>query len=288
MDQFTISGFSDEIDPKIKMQFTHLKKLGISYFEPRNIDGVNISDLTEDAAKKLKEQMDLFGIKASSIGSPIGKIKITDDFMPHLEKLKHTITIAKILETNYIRVFSFYLPEHETPESYREEVISRMRAMTRLAEQEGVVLLHENEKGIYGDIAPRCKVILESVNSPNLRAVFDPANFIQCGQKVYPDAYEMIRPYIVYMHVKDALENGHVVPAGTGEGNWKSLLCALKESGYRGFLSLEPHLGDFCGLSDLEHGEMMQGLEASDATKFSLAYTKLVEILKEVDPLWNK
>ena len=231
MDQFTISGFSDEIDPKIKTQFTHLKKLGISYFEPRNIDGINISDLTEDAAKKLKEQMDLFGIKASSIGSPIGKIKITDDFMPHLEKLKHTITIAKILETNYIRVFSFYLPEHETPESYREEVISRMRAMTRLAEQEGVVLLHENEKGIYGDIAPRCKGILESVNSPNLRAVFDPANFIQCGQKVYPDAYEMIRPYIVYMHVKDALENGHVVPAGTGEGNWKSLLCALKESG---------------------------------------------------------
>lgn len=288
MDRFVISGFSDEIDPQIKTQFTNLKKLGISYYEPRNIDGTNISDLTKDAAKKLKEQMNLFGIKASSIGSPIGKIRITDDFVPHLEKLKHTIEIAKILDTNYIRVFSFYIPENEAPDRYREEVISRMRAMTCLAEQENVILLHENEKGIYGDIAPRCKEILESVNSPNLRAVFDPANFIQCGQKVYPDAYEMIRPYLAYMHVKDALENGHVVPAGMGVGNWKSLIDALKNSGYQGFLSLEPHLGDFCGLSDLENGEMMQGLEASDATKFSLAYTKLLEVLEEVDPLWNK
>ena len=288
MNQFIISGFSDEIDPKINKQFAHLNKLGISYFEPRNVDGTNISDLSEEAAKELKQRMDATGIQVSSIGSPIGKIKITDAFMPHLEKLKHTIKLAKILGTKYIRVFSFYMPENEDPAIYKDEVINRMRAMTHVAEQEGIILLHENEKGIYGDIASRCKELLESVNSPNLRAVFDPANFIQCGQKVYPDAYEALRPYVVYVHVKDALASGSVVPAGMGEGKWKTLIQALKDSGYQGFLSLEPHLGNFQGLSDLENNEAMQGLDASTPAKFTLAYTSLIKILEEVDPLWKK
>ena len=281
--KYHISGFSDEIDSDIKVQFEHLNKLGIKYFEPRGINGTNISALTLDEAKQLKETMDKYGINASSIGSPIGKIGIKDEFEPHLEKLAHTIEIAKILGTKYIRVFSFFIPKEDDPAIYRDEVMARMKAMTALAGREGVILLHENEKDIYGDIAVRCKDILDTVDSQNLRAVFDPANFVQCGQVTYPDAYEMLKDHVVYMHIKDALfADNSVVPAGHGDGRVRDILQALSDRDYEGFLSLEPHLGSFDGLGDLEVGDEMLSLTKSDAGKFTLAYNSLKKILDDI------
>ena len=281
--KYHISGFSDEIDSDIKVQFEHLNKLGIKYFEPRGINGTNISALTLDEAKQLKETMDKYGINASSIGSPIGKIGIKDEFEPHLEKLAHTIEIAKILGTKYIRVFSFFIPKEDDPAIYRDKIAARMKAMTALAGREGVILLHENEKDIYGDIAVRCKDILDTVDSDNLRAVFDPANFVQCDQVTYPDAYEMLKDHVVYMHIKDALfADSSVVPAGHGDGRVRDILQALSDRDYDGFLSLEPHLGSFDGLGDLEVGDEMLSLTKSDAGKFTLAYNSLKKILDDI------
>lgn len=282
MSQFMISGFADEIDEKIVNQFTHLNKLNISYFEPRGVNGTNISDLSDDEVEQLKQDIKTFGIKVSSIGSPIGKIQITDAFEPHLEKLKRTIAIAKTLGTKYIRIFSFFIPKGEKPEDYRDEVMYRMKKMTELAEKEGVILLHENEKDIYGDIAVRCKDVLDTVNSPALRAVFDPANFVQCGQVTYPEAYELLKPYVVYMHIKDALADGEVVPAGYGIGHVPEILKRLKESGYEGFLSLEPHLGSFSGLANLELDDKMLSLEGSTPEKFTLAHESLQKLLNNL------
>lgn len=282
MSNFVISGFSDEIDSSTDIQFDGLNRLGIKYFEPRNIDGKNIADITLDEAKKLKDKMSKNGIMVSSIGSPIGKISITDDFDKHLEVLKHVIDIAEILGTKYIRIFSFYIPKGEKPEKYRDEVMRRMKAMVELAKKENVILLHENEKDIYGDVALRCEDILKTVNSSHLRAVFDPANFVQCEQKVYPDAYELLKPYIEYMHIKDAAADGHVVPAGFGIGNVENVLKSLKEKGYDGFLSLEPHLGRFEGLSKLENGDVMKGLEKSGMGTFTVAHEALNKILERI------
>ncbi|MBQ7901340.1 MAG: sugar phosphate isomerase/epimerase [Clostridia bacterium] len=276
-----ISGFSDEISKNVTEQFEHLNKLGIEYFEPRGIDGTNISDLTIEQAHQLKATMDKYGIKASSIGSPIGKIGINDEFEPHLEKLAHTIEIAKILGTKYIRIFSFFIPQGEDAASYRDEVIARMKAMTALAEREGVILLHENEKDIYGDIASRCHDVVTSVNSPNLRCVFDPANFVQCGQVTYPDAYELLGDYVEYMHIKDALSDGSVVPAGQGEGHVADIVKQLSAKNYGGFFSMEPHLGSFEGLAALETGDEMLKLDKSDAGKFTLAYTEFKKIFDQ-------
>lgn len=276
---YTISGFSDEIDKMVDVQFAHLNKLDIGWFEPRGIDGKNISDLDDADCAALAEKMKKYGIKVSSIGSPIGKIGIGDDFDAHMEKLARTIKIAKKLGARYIRVFSFYIPEGEEPETYRDEVMRRMKAMCALAEREDIVLLHENEKGIYGDIAPRCADILKTVNSERLRAVFDPANFVQCGQKTFPDAFDMLAPYVEYMHIKDALADGSVVPAGMGEGRVSDILKALADRNYTGFLSLEPHLGSFEGLGALEQDNKMTKLAKSSAEKFTLAYDSLMNLI---------
>ena len=103
-----ISGFSDEIDANIDIQFAALNRLGIKYFEPRFIGGKNISELCDEEVLSLKEKMDNAGITASSIGSPIGKIKLTDNFEEHFELFKRVCRTAKMLDCNFIRIFSFY------------------------------------------------------------------------------------------------------------------------------------------------------------------------------------
>ena len=102
-----ISGFSDEISNDVVKQFGVLNKLGINYFEPRGIDGKNISSLNDKEVNELRQKMEKYDIKISSIGSPIGKIKISDDFDSHFEVFKRVVKTAKMLEAKYIRIFSF-------------------------------------------------------------------------------------------------------------------------------------------------------------------------------------
>ena len=272
---FKISGFSDEIDKDTDVQFKELNRLGISYFEVRGVNGKNISELSDEELSNLKNKMGEYGISASSIGSPIGKIDITDVFDEHFERFKRVVYIAKYLDSKYIRMFSFYYPENEDPEKYKDAVTARIKQMVDYAAENGVVLLHENEKGIYGDTAPRCKELFEAIKSPYFKAVFDPANFVQCGQKVYPDAYEMLSDHIEYIHIKDSDSEGNVVPAGRGSGNLPELIAKLKSIGYNGFLSLEPHLGAFEGLQKLEQDDKMMKLDKSGPDKFELALNEL-------------
>lgn len=278
-----ISGFSDEINSAVDIQFQVLNKLGITYFEPRGIDGKNIASLSDEEVLALKEKMNSYGIKVSSIGSPIGKVKLEQPFEQHFELFKRVIKIANMLETKSVRMFSFF---HEGGEEWtaqeREEVLKRLRRMIDYARENNVVLLHENEKDIYGDTADRCADLMNELYCDNFKAVFDPANFVQCGQNT-KYAYELLKGKIEYMHIKDAfLENGKVVPAGSGDGNVEYVLKQLFDNGYDGFVSLEPHLGSFEGLAELELDDKMLDLPEGGEGTFTLAHRALCEILERI------
>ena len=275
-----ISGFADEIAEAIDVQFEVLNKLDIKYFEVRGVDGKNISTLNDEEVLALKAKMEQYGIAVSSIGSPIGKIKIEEDFAPHFDVFKKVVNIAKTLGTKYIRMFSFY---HEGGDEWtaaeREEVLNRLRQMISYAKEQDVILLHENEKGIYGDTADRCIDLMKELYCDNFKAVFDPANFVQCGQDT-KYAFDNLKDYIEYMHIKDArFEDGKVVPAGMGDGNVAYVLKGLFAGGYDGFLSLEPHLGSFAGLAALELDDKMMDLPEGGEGTFTLAYRALCDIL---------
>lgn len=277
-----ISGFADEIDSSTTIQFEVLNKLGIKYFEPRGIDGKNISELSDEEVLILKEKMDKYGIKASSIGSPIGKIKLSDDFEAHYELYKRIVKIAKFLGSKYIRIFSFYGDGEEWTECDRDMIIANLTRMIDYAKEEGVVLLHENEKDIYGDTVERCRDLMEALSCENFRAVFDPANFVQCGQDT-KKAYEVLSDYIEYMHIKDALyKDNSIVPPGEGDGNIPFVLGNLFKKGYDGYISLEPHLGTFEGLAQLELSDEMLSLPKGGEGTFSLAFNSLCKIIEEV------
>ncbi len=277
-----ISGFSDEIAGEIKVQFEVLNKLGIEYFEPRGVNGKNISELNDEEVIALKEDMAKYGISVSSIGSPIGKVKLTDDLEEHFELFERVVKTAKMLDAKYIRMFSFYHDGDEWTEDERQLVLSELKRMIEYAKENDVILLHENEKDIYGDVASRCLDLMKELACDNFKAVFDPANFIQSGQDT-KEAYAMLKDYIEYMHIKDSRAvDGEVFPAGYGEGNIEYILNDMFKNGYDGYLSLEPHLGSFIGSEFLELSEKMEKLPVGGEGTFTLAYNALVELLERI------
>ena len=260
MSNIKIFAFADEASANIDEQIVAMKKNGLQGLEIRNVDGTNISKITVEKAKEVRKKMDDAGLVTWSMGSPIGKIGIEDDFEAHLDECKHTIELAHILGAENLRMFSFFIPNDKNPDDYRNEVIDRLGRFVEAARGSGVDLCHENEKGIYGDIAVRCLDILKSV--PELKGVFDPANFIQCGQNTI-EAWNMLKTYIKYFHVKDALSDSSVVPAGDGEGNLRTIVPDYIKMGGTCF-TIEPHLYSFTGLDKLEQ----KGRESQIATRY--------------------
>ncbi len=240
---WTLSGFGDEIDPDPAVQAAVMLSLGASHIEVRSAWGVNVVELDDDQVGRLKEILDGAALRVSAVASPIGKVDVALPADHEVARLRRVIEVAKVLDTRYIRVFSYFRAAGQSPEDIREAVIERMKLLAAEAAKSGVVLLHENEKEIYGDTPERVLDLLESVDSPNLRAAWDNANFVQVGVRPYTDAYAMLRPYLEYLQVKDAIAStGEVVPTGAGDGELMQTLTALRDDGYTGFASLEPHL----------------------------------------------
>lgn len=282
MKKLAISGFTDEIAPEFDAQLAAAREFGVSFIELRGADGINVSDLSQEKLREVKKKLEEAGIRVSSIGSPIGKIGIEDDFAAHMEKLKRTLEIQKELNAPYLRMFSFYLPKDKDPADYREQVLDRVGAMAEEASRWEAVLLHENEKGIYGDTAPRCLDLMKEFYGPHFKAVFDFANFVEVGQETLP-AYESLAPYIEYIHIKDAVRSTRkVVPAGQGDGHVKEILTGLLHDGWRGFLSLEPHLVDFSGLAALEQDAKRRNSALDGKSAWKTALDALRDILKDI------
>jgi sugar phosphate isomerase/epimerase len=246
---WTLSGFGDEIDADPNVQIAVLQALGASHIEVRSAWDTNIVDLSAAQLDEFAKLLDERGMAVSAIASPIGKVDIASDASTELARLQRAIDAAHRLDARYIRIFSFYRAGGRSAEDIRDEVIPRMRAFADLAERNDVVLVHENEKDIYGDVPERVLDLIESVGSAALRVAWDNANYVQCGVRPYDDGYAMLRPYLEYLQVKDAVAGtDEVVPAGLGDGQLRETLTALRDDGYTGFASLEPHLAIAHGL----------------------------------------
>lgn len=251
MGNIKISAFADEYADSFDEQLKALAKFEIENIEIRHIDGKNISVLTENEIKESKAKLDLYGINTSAIGSPIGKITLNGDIEAHFETAKRIFEYANILNTRYVRIFSFYAPEGKEICDMKEEVLTLLEKLLLLAKTHGVTLCHENEAKIYGDIPCRCKELLDYFGG-ELKCVFDMGNFVLEGVDPYPEAYELLKDHIAYFHIKDALSQGAIVPAGKGEARIQEIISAhTKYSKNDFYVSLEPHLQTFSGLNAL-------------------------------------
>ncbi len=290
MDHIVISGFADEIHPDLNQQLKVVKELGMHYICLRAADGKGIADYTlEEFQQNILPRLEEAGVKISSLGSPIGKIDIDDQaaYEKQLEQLDTLCRICNSCGCRYIRMFSFWMPKDRNPDDFTEQVIEKLAGFAKVAEKYDVILIHENEKDIYGDIARRCKVILDRLASPHFKAAFDFANFVQCGEDT-AECWELLKEYVVYIHIKDAAKgNNENVLCGTGDGQIPQLLKKIiREDGYQGFLTLEPHLVLFATLQSLETEDASKVIshnKAKDGAEgYAMQYHALMDILNAI------
>lgn len=249
-----LSAFADEVTENFLEQVKYLAGERVGYIEPRFINKRNIMDITKDELNEAKKMIQDHGLKVSAIGSPIGKVKLDEPFGPHLDKFKHAVDLAMFFETPYIRMFSYYAPEGQNIDDYRDQVMERMAAKVEVLKDVEVTMVHENEANIYGHTAEQCVEIVKTIDSPKLRLVYDPANFVW-GEKILDNVeicWPVMKPYVVHIHIKDwklGTEDVGSIP-GEGDGQIKELLAELAAIDYDGCLTMEPHLqtgGQFGG-----------------------------------------
>ena len=248
-----LCAFADEASASLAGQIAALKRNGITQLEIRGVNGKNIKDLSADEVREVKAALDEAGISVWSIGSPIGKISLADDFSVHTEDFKRILEAADILGARRIRMFSFFPAEGMTEEAIKAAVYERIAVLLSMTPKY-ITLCHENEKEIFGENTENCLWLHRAF--PRLRAVFDPANFVQCGVDT-AKAWEALREYVDYLHIKDAVADGTVVPAGKGIGNVPMIVGDYLSRGGE-VMTLEPHLFDFTGLSALENGKSLK------------------------------
>jgi 3-dehydroshikimate dehydratase len=263
-----LSAFADEISPDLSEQIRVCKENQVTHFELRGVYGKNVMDFDADLCGEIKTKLTDNGLGVVSIGSPIGKVAIDKPWAEHFDRFKRAVEIAEYFHSPFIRLFSYYPAggEGKGPlDPIRDEVIDRFRQKVEYLKDHPVILVHENEKGIFGDIGRRCLDLMRTIDSPKLRCAFDFANFVQVGEKPSSN-WPPLKPYTAHIHIKDAKAGtGEVVPAGRGDGDIESILSDAYRSGYRGFLSLEPHLR----VAGHSHGETGPELfkVAADALK---------------------
>ena len=273
MNKLILSAFADEYADSLKEQCEALNGFGIGNIELRGVNGKNVSVLTSSEVKEAKKILDDYGIKVSSIGSPLGKIDIDGDLGEHLETAKRVYETAKVLGAKNVRIFSFYSKNAPFDKS---KIYAGLEKLVDLSDDTGLTLCHENEALIYGESPEKCLEIAEYFGG-RVKCVFDMGNFVLDGYEPM-SAYKLLLDHIEYFHIKDALFAGAIVPAGKGEAKIKGILDDYKENGRKDtFITLEPHLQTFSGLNALV-GKSFDNPYKYDNQK--AAFTDAVEKLK--------
>ena len=250
MSDYILSAFADEAGVSLDEQIAALQRNGIRYMEIRSVDGLNICKTPLETVAAYKKKLDAAGIKVTTIGSCIGKLNLEDNYEEHIAMFLHTLGVAKILGATRIRMFSVFLPQDGNAAAYRDKVFAMMKEMLDLAEPTGIALYHENEKDIYGDVSCRVRDLMDTFGD-RMKFIFDPANFVQCGCDTLK-VYDELKENLAYFHIKDAKASDNVVvPPGSGDGNIGTILRDFAKDHSDTMLTLEPHLMDFVGLSDL-------------------------------------
>jgi sugar phosphate isomerase/epimerase len=246
-----LSAFADEISPDLAEQIAVCRRVGVTHFELRGVEGVNVLDLSAEQRARIRSDLNTAGMGVACIGSPIGKVRIDEPWGPHFDRFKVAVDAAHHFGAPLIRLFSYYGPKRGNIAEHRDEVLRRFAAKVEYVRDADVTMVHENEKDIFGERGDACADLLGTINSPRLRAAFDFANFVQAGDEPLA-CWLKLAAYTVHIHIKDARADGSVVPPGQGAGMLAVILKMAYDDGYRGFLSLEPHLsahGQFSGFS---------------------------------------
>lgn len=248
---------TDEVSHDFVEALDVIKGWGMMYVEVRTVDRVNAADLDDAGVARVKQLLDERGLKVAALASPFLKCYLHEPkagpagdaffssastYEEHLQILKRCGNLAKVLNANMTRCFSFW--REPDPAAVFDEVVARLKESADLAEQYGLVLAMENETSCNGGIPVEVRDLVHAVGSPTLGIMWDAGNAQWADVEAYPDGYDTVKDRVFHVHVKDIVhDNGavHGTVFGQGEVDFPGMFRALQADGYDGFLSLEPH-----------------------------------------------
>jgi len=245
---FKLSVITDEVSQDLETAAKFANRFKLNGIEIRSVWNRNPQDLinkTDDIRRVLKK----YDLKVSAIASPFFKADIGSDgeYQKHLNILKNCITLAKSLDTNIIRGFTFWRKNH-LDDYYLEKIIEKFQKPLEIVESEDVLLGIENEPSTFVGNGRELALFLDRLGSKNVKAIWDPGNNIWdlSGETPYPDGYRYVKDKIIHVHIKDGVRKGtdgkpECVAFGEGEVDYLGQLRALREDKYSGYLSLETH-----------------------------------------------
>lgn len=237
-----LSAFADEAGPAVDEQITALRRAGLKRVDLRSVDQFNIADLPLDHAEQVRRKLDDAGIAVAMLGSPIGKIDISDDFKIDLDRLTRLGQLSSILDCRNVRLFSYYNKQELPQQQWQDQSLDRLRRLRDLAGQLGLTLFHENERDIFGDRLEQVQILAEQLRDGQaFKLIFDFDNFHQSGDDVWAN-WQQLRDVTDSLHLKDSDENNQHVPVGQGAGCVRRIVADAVARKWSGPVSVEPHL----------------------------------------------
>ena len=256
-----LSVITDEIDPDLRLSLSVMAEYGITGAELRQIGAKHVIDMSDYELQQVRNILDEFGAHVVGIASPFYKCDLPGvsiegpagnlhaasavGLADQIDVLTRSIRVARFFGTNLVRIFSFWKRGTLTPE-IESTIVDAFSEPVEIAENAGIILGLENEHACYIGTGSQAARFLGEVNSPALRAIWDPGNAFFDGEIPYPDGYNAVREYVAHIHIKDASSNATVAEpqwtvVGEGHIDYAGQFKALRSAGYDGYLSLETH-----------------------------------------------
>lgn len=285
--QWTLSAFTDEAGGECQTQIEAAQRAGLSRIDLRGVDGHNISVLPLENAQNVKKQLDAAGISIQMFGSPIGKIDIADDLETDLQKLRHLGELAPVLGCSWVRIFSFYNKNGASHADWQSQSLDRLTQLRDHAQKLGLVLFHENERHIFGDLVADVQTLAQLRNA-HFKTIFDFDNFNQSGENVW-EAWQTLADVTDAIHLKDSTTGNMHVPVGQGNGQIPEILADALKRGWSGPLAIEPHLSHSGAVAATgPSGTVNQAYGKMPAPEsFHLAASAATQMLNQIGARWK-
>ena len=266
MEKMFFSGFADEAASGIDGQIRATRELGWKCIEARNVDGMNIHDLPEEAFEEVAAKLDQAGIRVNCFGSTVanwGCDPFSDeDFRRSVETLERAIGRMKRLGCKMIRGMSFTMQKKRSPfdREVEQQVFPKVKTLVQICSENGIIYGHENCMNFGGQSYEHTLRLIEAVDMPDFKLIFDTGNPVftdlRLEEPPYPKQsswyfYRQVREFIAYVHIKDGIfrrDTENIFPEveftypGEGHGDVRKILADLIRNGYNGGISIEPHL----------------------------------------------